>query len=286
LLCLCVVPAVRAFDWPLEDAVVVAGFLENAGGRFGSGVAIVAPSQEVRPIAEGELVFYTDPGALFSSVPSGLGAFVVVEHAERVRSIYGHLEPGSLPGGEDRVTRETPLGRVGDSGLAVGPRLALQIIDMETEAFLNPLTVLPLRPDSTPPRIAAALLRRDDRPVDLADSPQLVPGPAEVLVEAYDVREDVPFQWRLAPHSLSVSVNGMEQARLTFISLLCDGRTLMEGGSGRPFEQVFADRWLYNLGPVELRTGETRIQLFARDVAGNESSREFLVSIREVRGSP
>lgn len=275
--CLVCAPA-GAYDWPVSVPTVVATFGQGVGGRFGYGVSIVGGGTEVRPIAGGEVVFAYDPARRSASVPRGPGAQVVIEHVERVRSVYSHLAPSTVTR-LAVVSGSTAIGSIGDSGTALGPTLGLQVLDLETRSFLNPLMVLPLLRDAQPPVVVRTLIRRAEAMLELGKVGSATPGNAEILVEAYDLREDVPYRWRLVPYSFTVSVNGRQTLSVVFESRRYDEARLLVG-AGRTAASVLRDAWLFSLGEIQLQLGETHLQLLVRDYAGNESSREYFLSIK------
>jgi hypothetical protein len=270
--------ACLAYDWPVGSPAVLSTFGQQVDGHFGGGVSLVGQGTTVRAIAGGEVVFWYDPARRPTSVPRGTGAQIVVEHVERVRSAYSHLAPATVTRLQE-VSATTALGAVGESGNALGPTLGLQLLDMETRSFLNPFAVLPLLRDAQPPVIARAVLRRGGVVSELGGGAAVSPGVVEVLVEAYDLRQDVPYRWRLAPYSIALSVNGRETASIVFDSLRWDGTRLVLG-TNRAADPVLAGGWLLNLGEIQLQRGETRLGFFVRDYAGNETSREYYLSIK------
>lgn len=267
-----------AYDWPVSAPTVVASFGQGVDGHFESGVAIVGQGTEVRPIAGGEVVFWYDPARRPTSLPRGPGAQVVVQHVERIRSVYSHLAPSTVTR-LAVVSNATVIGALGDSGTALGPTLGLQVMDMETRSFLNPLMVLPLLRDVQPPVVVRAVLRRGDEMLELGKIPQATAGTAEMLIEAYDLRQDVPYRWRLAPYAIAVSVNGRQTSSVVFDSLRYSGARLTLGAD-RTADSVLRGAWLFSLGEIQLQLGEMHLQFFVRDYAGNESTREYFLSIK------
>jgi hypothetical protein len=155
------------------------------------------------------------------------------------------------------------------------------VYDGETGSFVNPLTLLPPVADRAAPVVKGISLRTGDRIVDLEPGAVVPSGQAEVLVEAYDVREDVPFLWTLAPYSISLALNGAEVSRIAFEALqVKEGRMLL-AGTALSASEVYASDRLYRLGTVDLRGGESHLLAVARDFAGNEGSREVFFTVRE-----
>jgi hypothetical protein len=274
------------FDWPLDKVVLTATFGESRGGHFHAGVDLGGGEQEVRPIAAGEVVFSYEEGEDRSSVPVGLGSFLVLEHQGRVRSLYGHLEAGSMPRAEKSFDGSKPLGRVGATGYSLGKHLHLVIIDSEMRSLINPLAVLPPVPDRQTPVIKELFLRSGREPVAVKGGMSFRQGTTEVLANLYDLREDVSYAWRMAPYRISLYQDGREVAGLRLDGLheklKRDGTpelALLE--SDRGFSELFESEWLFRLGEVKLVPGQTTLSLFAADYAGNESSRDFPLTVTE-----
>jgi hypothetical protein len=275
-----------AFDWPVKKAVISATFGENRGDHFHVGIDLAGGEQEVLPIAPGEVVFSFEEGEDPLAMPVGLGNFLVLQHQDGVRSIYGHLQKGSMDRSARKLDGSKPLGRVGETGYSVGKHLHLAIIDSEMRSLINPLLVLPPLKDRQAPVIREILLRPGGELLPLKNGALVKPGIVELLASLYDLREDVPFVWRLAPYRLSLYQDGREIA-----SLLMDGLherparngvpelVLLQGN--RSFREVYDAEWLYRLGEVRLLPGQTTLSLVAEDYAGNESSRELVLQVAQ-----
>ena len=273
-------------DWPVARVVLTATFGESRGDHFHAGIDLGGGSQEVLPIAEGEVVFAHEEGEDRSSVPVGLGSFLVLQHKGGVRSIYGHLEEGSMPRGEKRFDGSRPLGMVGATGYSLGKHLHLTIIDAEMRAILNPLAVLPPVPDRQKPVVKGLELRQGREAEPAAGGRSFRAGTTEVLASLYDLREDVSFAWKMAPYRISLYQDGREVASLKLEGLHekldRDGvPQLVLLGSDLGFADLYEAEWLFRVGEVKLLPGETTLSLFAADYAGNEGSRDFLVRVSD-----
>ncbi|MBN1836912.1 MAG: M23 family metallopeptidase [Spirochaetales bacterium] len=299
--CAFVLPALLAavgaagFDWPVEKLVLTATFAEHRGDHFHSGVDLGGGEQPVYPISEGEVVYVHEEGAGPASLPVGLGNFVVLQHQGGIRSIYAHLKDGSAAGIGKSVNGATPVGVVGESGYSAGKHLHLSVIDTEMGTIINPFLVLPPLPDSQKPAIRDLYVRSDKELVRLGDRAALRRGEFEVLGSVYDIRPDVSFLWKMAPYKIYLYQDGREVTSLVFDSLherrtegSPDGSLAPEVvseltlvGTDQGFGRVYEEEWLYRLGFVTLVPGQSSLVVFAADFAGNESSREFVISVTE-----
>jgi hypothetical protein len=269
----------HALDWPVGSRIVTGTFGEDRGDHFHDGIDIGGGSQEVHAVLPGELVFRYDEGGDYTSLPRGAGSFVVLRHEQHIRTLYAHLQAGSLGPVRERYEPSDRLGIIGETGHASGPHLHFTVFDEEAGSTVNPLEFLPPIPDRQAPVIRRLFARVGERRVPLEDGAALQAGRTEILAEAYDLREDVAFRWPLAPAAASLSLDGTEVSRISFDSLqVLQGRSVL-GGSLRPRDQVWDDAGLLVCGSVVLSRGESLLRLAVRDLAGNEAVRTVSISI-------
>jgi len=270
-----------ALDWPVKDRILTGTFGEDRNDHFHLGIDIGGGEQEVRPVLGGELLFRYDEGDSYTSLPRGVGSFVVLHHNQDILSFYCHLMKGSLGPVRTAYSPSDRIGIIGDSGHSDGKHLHFAVYDEETGSWINPLSILPPLPDAQPPVIKRVLLSVGDQVQPLESGVTVRPGHGEILAEAYDLREDVKFHWPLAPYSVRFSLDGKEVARILFDSLqVIDGRTVV-GAAGLTRENVYRGEGLLRCGVVELRAGESRLHLAVRDFAGNETVRDIPFTIAE-----
>ena len=142
LLCflLCVL-LLTAFDWPVAKVLITATFGESRGDHFHAGIDFGGGEQKIKPISSGNVVFRYDEGTSFSSIPIGLGSFVVLEDDTGIRSIYAHIKKGTIPLIPKRFEKQDMIGVIGNTGYSLGKHLHLTIIDHKEKIILNPLIV-------------------------------------------------------------------------------------------------------------------------------------------------
>ncbi len=269
-----------AFEWPLKRVILTATFCESRGDHFHDGIDLGGGEQKVFPIANGEVVFEYSNG-FYSSLPIGLGNFVVLQHQDEVRSVYCHLKDGSIKPGLKRVSRKDSIGIVGDSGHSWGKHLHLSIIDLETNAFLNPLSLLPPIEDKQVPIIKNVYLKIGNKLEKIEKRLSTKSNTVTIVAEVYDLREDVSFIWKLAPYSITLYRNGVEKYRLVFDSISKRNGKLTLSNSEIDFNSVYVGDWKYNLGSIKLLTGENHFLIVARDFRGNEATRDIFIFLQK-----
>jgi hypothetical protein len=233
-------------------------------------------------VLPGELVFRHEENADYSSLPRGVGSFAVIRHQDDVLSVYCHLRRDLARPALTTFTVRDPVGVTGDTGASEGTHLHFSVYDGQTGSWVNPLSLLPPVADRESPVVKRIALRRGDRVTDLAPGIVVPSGPAEVLVEAYDVRGDVRYLWPLAPYAVRLVLNGAEVARFAFEALeVREGRMVLLGTVLAALDVYATDR-LLRLGTVDLRGGESHLIAVVRDFAGNEAAREVFFTVRVV----
>jgi hypothetical protein len=273
-----------AMDWPIENPSLVSGFGDKGSNGFLTGVYLVPEeNQEVTPVEKGEVVFYVEEGLeRKGDLPSGLGSFIVIEHEAGLKSLYGHLEAGTLDPTIKEVTKTTELGKVGDTGGAAGEQLYLEIIDKEFGQFINPQLVLPSLDDSVPPVIGTVSLKRGSEELVLSNRDVLPRGKGRLLVEMYDPIPELPYFNPTAPYQVSVFANGVEVITITFETVQENQGTLhLPQNKSLTCATFCISDTKYDLGELQLNPGETRLEIIVKDVAGNESMKELSLTVTE-----
>jgi hypothetical protein len=277
-------PAARpaaGLDWPVRRPVLTATFGEERTDHFHNGIDLGGGEQDVLAVLPGEVVFRSEEESDYTSLPRGVGSFVVLRHADGIESVYCHLKKGSMDARRDRYAASEKIGIMGETGYSEGTHLHFIVLDSETSSFVNPLALLPPLADGQAPVIRRVWLAVGDRQRPLEQGGEAGPGRVEVLADLFDPRADVSFLWPMAPYTVLLSLDGREIARLAFDALqVADGRALLRG-TRLTAADVYTAEGLMRLGSVDLRPGASRLLLTARDFAGNEASRDIVFSVRE-----
>ncbi len=116
------------FIWPV-DGPVISGYGPKADGRSNDGINIKAATGTPVHAAENGVVVYS------GSELNGYGNLVLIRHADRWMTAYGHLDSVVASKGMT-VSRGQTIGTVGTTGSVDGPQLHFEI-RRGTEA-LNP----------------------------------------------------------------------------------------------------------------------------------------------------
>jgi hypothetical protein len=285
-----VATAAHGFQWPVDDLAVTATFGENRWNHFHGGIDIGGGRQDIKPIDDGEVIYYHEEGRPHSPVPTGLGNFLVVEHARGIRSLYAHLEPGTIDADQVLVTKDDVLGETGESGSSLGRHLHFEVSDREFHQLVNPVRLLPELPDISAPVIGKALLVQagavsdvDASRIDLEAVTTIGPGSWRMLLEVYDVSGYVEYFCPMAPYQVQVYLNGEKKLSIVFDGIGEVGDRLeLAQSKGATFSSFYLDEWLFDAGTLSIPEGGVKIEIVASDYSGNESNRRIsLTSTRK-----
>lgn len=273
---------IYGFQWPVADVVVVSTFGESEFKQFVKGIDIGGVSQDIRPIDSGELVFYSSPGTSPLDIPSGFGTFVIYQHKNGIRSLYGHLENGSVNIDQQQISLSDTIGIMGSSGSAVGTMLHLQVIDIEFEKYINPLLSLPLLIDGSKPIINEVYLINEEGKKEISSGEIINSGVYGLSADIRDISENVAYYCPVSPFSISLFINGENLANISFESLkIKDDKMILQGLKGISHDELYRDEWEFYLGEFELNPGDVMIEISVKDFVGNEGVKIFPLKIME-----
>lgn len=277
----CAAGLLWALDWPVATVKLAATFGTPATGRLVTGVAIAASDGLVRSIDDGQLAFAFDSPTTPSGLPSTLGSFAIVQHANDIAAVYAHLVPGSVSSYLKATKRGAILGSIGSSGWSEGPGLLLELYDRHAGDWVNPLLLLPPLPDERAPVIRSVALMSTDKVYVLGESSSV---PQATYRIAADVAETSNASWTvgpLAPYSIRLSIDGIEIARKVFdLAVGKDGRLCLFPDSPASLSDLRTKDGRYLLGERLLTRGRWMIELSVSDVNGNRRSASWSVVVQ------
>lgn len=302
-----------SFEWPVKPERVVAGFGEYRSGSFLKGLEIETRDKDVRAIEAGKLIYFAEETPRHNgALPSGIGNSMVVEHERGIRSVYGYLSgiPGELNERMLKKDEKLPVsgGQTGKEGRAEDDtRLVyLKILDSELDHAVNPLLSLPSVEDTRDVEIESVALvpagSMDGRaaggtngssaesaaantsaraPLRLDENSSVEAGEYEIHIEAFDSYVLENRTGPLAPFSFRVYINGEEELNIRFEYITAEGLShTLEGTGGKRASDLYKDKWRYCPGIIRLNPGDALIEVVVSDIAGNETTETYRLSIR------
>ena len=270
-----------ALDWPVEHHILTATFGENRGDHFHDGIDIDGGNQPIHPAADGQVLYTYDEGSDPRALPTGLGSFIVIQHDKELRTLYAHLEKGTVLRDQTKVAPSQVIGIMGDTGDSVGRHLHFEVIDQAKGEIINPLTVLPPLADSQRPVISSVSIERKKQLTTLLPSMVLDSGQVTLVIDAYDPSQYVQYFDPMAPYEIEATLNGQELFNITYDSLkFTNGSAYLAPAESRTFVNYYLGTWTVRLGTFTLNPGTARLLVTVRDIVGNETTRSFDITVR------
>ncbi len=269
--------AAFAFDWPDETGPYRYGFGTFRGG-FLLGSEYGAEEGLARAAADGELVFAASSPVLPGGYPLAGGSLAAIAHASDIVTLYSGLEPDSMAGYLRLVRKGDVLGKGLKAEAASGGRATVSyVFDAKERRYINPLIVLPARPDDKPPVIRSVALESDGGEQGLDRHATVRQGSYRVLVEAGDASPAGTFS---APYELRVLIDGSERTRIVYDAAWAMGGTrFLFGASSLRAEDCLTADGRLRLGPYSLARGKVVVTVAATDFSGNKRELTYQVSV-------
>ena len=253
LLITVLLPQAYALRWPVDSPVVAESFGEIKNGNFSSTITIRSADGKIYAISDGQLVYMSG-----NEADPELN-IVILEHENGLRSIYRNFFP--LPSIPADLKEGVQIG--------TGPSVELEILDTRSGEIGNPLLLLPQLPDKRSPEIERLAFYDNGRFQNIRKGMRTVSGKKQILLKVYDRHNDE----QLLPFSISLYIDSRKVQEYVFESLkYLDGRYQFPWAEGK---QIFIeiDGIVYiNLGEFFILPGETRLELYAEDLAENRAS--------------
>lgn len=271
-----------SFEWPLKNKIVTATFGEKRWDHFHKGIDIGGGEQEVFPADEGEIIFYYEEGS-FSSLPSGLGNFVVLEHQRGLRTLYAHLKGDSIKKEKIKLTKDDVFGVTGNSGGSLGTHLHFEVIDSELNEIVNPLLLLPpLKDKMRSTIVSVGLMDEEERYVAKNGRLIVSSGMKSVYVETYDRSPWVDYFCPIAPFEIICFFNGQKILNHKYEKLIFnDDEIVLNRNDNKPSEDYYLDDWTVLLGNINIVEKQNTMKIIVKDINGNVSSKTVYINIEE-----
>lgn len=273
--------ALFAFNWPVDEPVVTSTFGSRRNDNFGNGIQISGTTPGVHPSQNGELIFYHD-SSNYSSVPSSIGDYAVIEHERKLRTVYSNIELAENTGRLKMVKTADYIGVVSPSYDSGVPGMYFSVIDNEFEQYVNPMLLLNSIVDSMAPLIIEAGLLTESGYTAIEDRAVIKPGAVELVADIYDPCMSDITKCRMAPFKLHLFLNGEEILDLTFESISSDkGNTYVQSEKRLLYNDYYKENRMVSLGELILVPGDSRFEILVSDYAGNETGLKFQVTVAE-----
>ena len=212
-----------------------------------------------------------------------MGSFIVIEHERSLKTTYSHLKKGSVVKNRENIKRGEKIGVTGDTGASRGKQLHFEVIDGELNQIINPLKLLSEGDDQTKPVIKKIVLKNKDNSFEkeLSRREKVETGIYCLTAQVYDICGNADYFCPTAPYSISVYLNGEQVIEIKYDTLVRDGGKVVLAGNSSPVHEYYTenDDWEINIGEINLIPGTIRLEVSVKEFAGNESTRDSLLTV-------
>ncbi|GMO31029.1 MAG: hypothetical protein Ta2F_06110 [Termitinemataceae bacterium] len=266
-----------AMDLPSAEAKLIENFGSNAAGEplLGDVWAVEGP---VFASDDGELIFRRNTEDDASGVPSTLGTWLVIDHADGILSIYGRMQEDSRPL-QNNIEKADVIGFAGNSGWSKKEGFNFTIFDRKERRWVNPSLVIKPASDSRPPSVQYVALRNaDGREVDLSINRSIRQGRWKIIVQAVDTQ--IAYSDNLAPAKIISSVNGSEAGSIAFETFSSrDGVLMMYRNGLVPVSQIYGPHPAVEAGEAWFNRGLAQLEIIVEDIVGNARRLQYRIFV-------
>lgn len=264
---------VETMDWPISNALITDNFGKNKAGMPILGVSF-AVKGTLTASDSGDLLFAQKQSNKASRLPFPLGTWFAIDQGNSMIGIYSRLSEEDVYALAHHVEQGDKLLSTGLSGFSKQEGFHFSLYDRTERQWVNPVKFAPQLQDNLPPSIQEVRIYNSLETIVLTGRVRISQGQWTISVTASDFIND--NENSLAPHSISLLLNGQELYRLDFESIIMKEGMLMVYKNGFvPARQIYAPVPGFELGSVQLNRGQTNLEIAVRDLQGNSRSSIF-----------
>ncbi len=273
--------SLSALEWPTDTPAIAEAFAQNTGDGPSFGTSFTGPGP-IRATSGGEVIYARQRRDLASGLPSGLGAWMAIDHADGLISVYGRLDAATLLSERTMVERSSLLGYPAHTG-PENQIFYFSLIDRTAGRYVNPAILMSRLLDEKQPTIRTIRLADSEgQALTLPTTRYIKQGEYNIFLDTYDQMGETKaaHTQQIAPVSISCLLDGEERFALDFETLQVEnGLVYLETKSKREAKEVYEGTGEYHLGKLRLTRGKSVLQLIVRDIAGNERNVSYLLNV-------
>lgn len=262
------VSAIFAFDWPRPAEYIGVFFAEKQADVFNRGLIFNTPS-EVKTADSGRILITVrndfENTALF---PSTLGQALIVEHKNRIFTVYGGLEKITTDAAfteNGSLEKEALIGISGNSGWKKeNQSLEFQVIDRHIKAVINPLLLM-----EAPAQPKRFIIRN---PIAVSKAGTVIPLSKGIKLAAGTYTLYSAIIEGTMPYTTEVSVNGSLIEKIDYNALKSHNEKIcIQGHTQYDFHAIYTENGTFRLADISLSKGKNTIDIKITDIGGRES---------------
>ncbi len=261
-----------SFQFPVKNGTVTSSFGESRGDHLHDGIDLVASSNAVMPVVDGDILYYWNKSVFPFDHYTGSGNYVFVAHADDKVSLYLHLEDQSSF--EQSCVSDMPFARYGNTGRSFGAHIHLGLFDRNDWTSYNFFSYV--KPaDELAPQIGGLAFVIDGTLMRINDRSKVrLTKHHPLYVEIFDGAGQGEHR---GIYKLLINVNNKNSQNIVFDQINYEKNKLTIGG--KSFDDIYCKDGLYKADNILYVQGSNTITVHAEDFNGNVSTKDFTIEI-------
>jgi len=257
-----------SFTFPVKVLRITSFFGESRKDHFHNGIDLASYNENVYAVMPGEILFYYDNIDYPEENPLGYGNFVILQHGDRYRSFYYHLQDGSIPKNLVYVAENQIIGKTGSTGHSSGGHLHFTMVDVINNKIVNPLLFLTDFKDSLSPVINSVWFSTNNKTKERLTFLEKITGKnIKLFIETWDRVQTTKL--KLGIYKIEVFVDNRIVKSFIFDSLDVVKSKGVFLNFKLSFEDIYSDSYIYNLGDFFITPDSKELRIEVKDLHGN-----------------
>lgn len=265
------------FTIPVRHPIITSTFGESRIDHIHNGVDFGGYGLGVYSVLAGQIVFQWQQEDYPLEQSFGYGNYIILQHGNKYRSFYYHLQNGFKISNQISVPENFLLAYSGDSGHSSGAHLHFTISDIKENRILNPLSFMGDLIDTIPPTIKEIYFSTNDKNLSELKNEMTISSNVYLYIKTYDKRNKTFY--KMGVNKIACFLNGRKIVNLDFNIL----DVLPYKGAVLPPDKtatdIFLKSYIYKLGAIKLHNDVNLIKIIVSDYNKNTVKKLIKVNL-------
>lgn len=269
-----------AYQWPSAKSEINYIFGTNSDDVYLDGVEFNNGSHPVYPMADGEVVYYSQGFSFGDTVyENSDNNTLIIEHKGNFSGVYRNFSSTKDYSDSKFISQSDLLG-IADTK---DSPFTFSVYDDVKMEYINPQQILPRIDDTDRPVINSVKILGNGKSYELKRNRVVPTGYYQLYIDTYDVMRIGDRLRKVTPFKIYVFIDGLEIFTISFSSFKeIDENIYLSGGEEIPQSSVLSKDGYYYGGEHYLTRGKSLIEIVIEDIYGNETSRSIPIKIGEL----
>jgi len=265
------------FSVPVHHPIITSTFGESRIDHIHNGVDFAGNGLGVYSVLAGQVLFQWQQKDYPLEQSFGYGNYIILQHGNKYRSFYYHLQNGFKISNQISVPENFLLAYSGNSGHSSGAHLHFTISDIKENRILNPLSFMGDLHDTIPPTIKEIYFSTNDKNLSELKNEMTVSSNVFLYINTYDRRNETFY--KMGVNKIVCFLNGRKVLNFDFniLNILpLKGAVLPPDKTA---EDIFFESYIYKLGAIKLHDDVNLIEIIVSDYNKNTVKKSIKVKL-------